>query len=164
MTGQRPNAVPRRWRWLAWAPLSFLLSLAQAVEPAQEVVVIAHGAFAAQSLTPAELALIFRRTETIDARGSALVPVNLPGTHPLRVAFSRALFRLDPADMEAYWNERYFHGVAPPHVVASVEAMLRCVAATEGAIGYVPACAVDARVKVVAHLNARDVDSALQCP
>ena len=151
-------------RWSATLLGALLWTLTHAAEPAVGIAVIAHPDFAAQALNPAELAAIFRRTEIIDGRGVALVPVNLPGTHGLRMAFSEALFHLEPAEMEGYWNERYFHGVSPPHVVASVEAMLRFVAATEGAIGYVPACAVDERVKVVARLALHhEADPALQC-
>ncbi len=151
---------PLAWLLLVWlaAPCS------QAGETLATIVVIAHDGFAQNALTPAEIAAIFRRTETIDQRGQALVPVNLPGSHGLRRAFSRAMFNREPAEMEAYWNERYFHGVAPPHVVASVEAMLRFVAATDGAIGYVPACAVDARVKVVARIAAsHELPAAFEC-
>ena len=142
------------WAWL-------LPSWTLAEDAPASIAVIAHVNFEHASLTPAELAAIFRRTEIIDGRGQSLVPVNLPGHHGLRVAFSRALFKLEPAEMEDYWNQRYFHGVAPPHVVASVEAMLRFVAVTDGAIGYVPACAVDARVKVVAYLDAPHTERSL---
>ncbi len=138
---------------LAW----LLAPWAMADPSAAMIAVIAHGDFAQDALDSAELAAIFRRTQIIDQRGQPLVPVNLPGHDALRVAFSRTLFNLEPAEMEAYWNERYFHGVTPPHVVASVEAMLRFVAATDGAVGYVPLCAVDERVKVVARLVARSV-------
>ncbi len=93
------------------------------------------------------LAAIFRRKLRVTADGQALVPVNLRLTDPLRTAFSLTVFGLEPAAMETYWNERYFHGVQPPPVVSSAEAMLRFVAATDGAIGYVPACRVDPRVR-----------------
>lgn len=163
MTRHAPHTARPRGAWLLGALLSLALPAAEALDTAQDIVVIAHADFARQDLTPAELALIFRRIELVDARGVALVPVNLPGTHALRVAFSRALFKLSPGAMEAYWNERYFHGVAPPHVVASVEAMLRFVASTDGAVGYVPACAVDARVKVVARLRVGEGAHNLHC-
>lgn len=97
----------------------------------------------------ATLAGIFKRKQRLAADGSALVPVNLPAEDARRIAFTRAVFALGPADLDSYWNERYFHGISPPHVVHSVEAMLRFVAATPGAIGYVPACHVDARVRVL---------------
>lgn len=152
MTGMTTPRARRLGRWAALLLWVVSMPVAWAAEPVAGIAVIAHRAFARQSLSPAELGAIFRRTEVVDTDGQPLVPVNLPGHHPLRVAFSLALFDLEPADMEAYWNERYFHGVAPPHVVASVEAMLRFVAATAGAVGYVPQCAVDERVKVVALL------------
>ncbi|MCC7120335.1 MAG: hypothetical protein IT493_02155 [Gammaproteobacteria bacterium] len=107
-----------------------------------------------------ELAAIFKRRRRVDAEGAALVPVNLPAPAPLRIAFSRAVFAQDPADLDPYWNERYFHGISPPHVVNSIEAMLRFVAATPGAVGYVPACRADARVRVVLVLPATLADCA----
>jgi len=105
-------------------------------------------------LDRAAVASIFRRKLRTLPAGERLVPVNLPASDPLRTAFSMAVFELEPAAMDAYWNERYFHGVSPPHVLASVEAVLRFVATTPGAIGYVPACAVDGRVQVLMTLPA----------
>ena len=116
-------------------------------EPALAVIVAPDHPLA--TLDRPGLASIFRRKLRVTADGETLVPVNLPAADPLRIAFSRAVFAQDPADLDTYWNERYFHGVSPPHVVASIEAMLRFVAATPGAIGYVPACRVDARVRVL---------------
>jgi hypothetical protein len=48
-------------------------------------------------------------------------------------------------------------------VLASVEAILRFVAATPGAIGYVPACAVDGRVRLLMVLPVAD-PAATRCP
>lgn len=132
--------------WLAGL-LAGLLGSAAAADPA--IAVIVHPDTQLQALDTEELANIFRLKIRIDDRGTRLVPVNLPGSDPLRILFSRLLFKLEPEDMEAYWNERYFHGISPPHVVASTEAMLRFVAATEGAVGYVLDCQVDERVRVV---------------
>lgn len=95
---------------------------------------------------------IFLRRIVIDDAGQALVPVNLPAADPLRVAFSMTLLGKDPAALQRYWNERYFHGMSPPYVVASQEAVLRFVAETPGAIGYVASCQADRRVRVVARL------------
>lgn len=117
-------------------------------ETAALAVIVAPGHPLA-TLDRASLAGIFKRKQRVTADGAALVPVNLPASDALRIAFSRAVFALEPGELDAYWNERYFHGVSPPHVVTSVEAMLRFVARTPGAIGYVPACRVDSRVRVV---------------
>jgi len=108
-----------------------------------------------------DLANIFRRRLRFSTAGETLVPVNLPLANPIRIAFSRSVYDLFPEDMEAYWNERYFHGVSPPHVVASVEAMLRFVAGTPNAIGYVLDCQVDDRVEVILRIAIADPDPGL---
>jgi len=67
-----------------------------------------------------------------------------------------------PEDMQSYWNDQYFHGVLPPPVLDSEEAVLRFVSSTAGAIGYVSACAVDKRVEIVALISGPD--GAGPCP
>jgi hypothetical protein len=54
-----------------------------------------------------------------------------------------------PEELETYWNDQYFHGVMPPHVVTSEEAVLRFVVSTPGAIGYVTEGAVTKEVQVL---------------
>ena len=93
---------------------------------------------------------IFLKRIAIDRRGQSIIPLNLPPDHRLRLAFSLALLGEAPQDLQNYWNQRYFHGVSPPYVVNSQEAMVRFVARTPGAIGYVAPCDVDDRVKEVA--------------
>lgn len=95
---------------------------------------------------------IFLKRIVIDDAGNALVPLNLPPEDPLRAAFSRGLLGKAPDALQRYWNERYFQGVSPPYVVRSQEAMLRFIAETPGALGYVASCLVDRRVQVVAEL------------
>ncbi len=93
---------------------------------------------------------IFLKRIAIDRRGQGIIPLNLPPDHRLRLAFSLALLGETPQNLQNYWNQRYFHGVSPPYVVNSQEAMVRFVAKTPGAIGYVAPCDVDDRVKEVA--------------
>jgi hypothetical protein len=95
------------------------------------------------------VSLIYRRKQTLWKDGRRIQPVNLPAGAPLRRAFSQCVLGQPPEGTEDYWREMYFHGVLPPHVVASEEAMVLFVIATPGAIGYVSACPPDARVVVV---------------
>ena len=95
---------------------------------------------------------VFLKRITVDDHNVAVVPLNLPPANTARLAFTASLWGGQPEDQQGYWNERYFHGVTPPYVVLSDEAMLRFVTETPGAIGYVAACRVDARVRVVAQL------------
>ncbi len=93
---------------------------------------------------------IFLKRITIDRQGHALIPLNLPPDHPLRRAFSIALLGQSTRALQSYWNQRYFHGVSPPYVMNSQEAVVRFVAKTAGAIGYVATCQMDDKVRQVA--------------
>ena len=96
------------------------------------------------------LKLVYLRKLMLDSNGKRWLPLNLPSSHELRIAFSLALFKSLPDEQESFWNEQYYQGITPPHVVASEEAVLRFVAITPGAIGYVNQRNVDERVKVLA--------------
>ena len=132
--------------WLA-------LALPAAAADLPFAVIAAPGA-TDQHLTRESVALIFRRKQNYWESGTRIQPVNLAADHPLRLAFSRAVLGADPAALDSYWNEQYFRGIRPPYVVASNEAMLRFVAETPGAIGYVDACLVGSDVAVIGYLDA----------
>lgn len=100
-----------------------------------------------------ELGLIFWRKKLYAAHGQALHPVNLHSEHPLRLRFSQQVLHSSPKSQINYWNGLYFHGVQPPFTVESEEAMIRYVAETDGAIGYIDACHVDDRIKPVLWLT-----------
>lgn len=116
----------------------------------------------------ADLALIFWRKKLYWAEGVRMQPVNLPTANALRRQFSLKILNTLPEDQTEYWNEMYYHGVMPPHVVSSQEAVLRYVADTPGAIGYIDACKVDARVKAIYWMTAESVftsaPASLNCP
>jgi ABC-type phosphate transport system substrate-binding protein len=112
-------------------------------------VVVAAASVPDSSVTMATVAGIYLRKRQMWHDHSRIVAVNLPATHPLRHDFSLRVLGRDPAALQAYWNKEYFHGVLPPIVLASEEAVMRFVAETPGAIGYVSNCMVDKRVAVV---------------
>lgn len=96
-----------------------------------------------------DLALVYRRKRLLWEGGGRIQPVNLPPENPLRQVFSQRVLNNTPQELSQYWSTMYFHGISPPHVLASQEAVLRFVAETPGAIGYVSACKADHRVKPV---------------
>lgn len=104
-----------------------------------------------------ELALIYRRKKLVWDDGSRIHPVNLPAAHPLRRQFSVAVLGAGVEALESYWNDQYFHGIAPPFVLASDEAVLRFVEQTPGAIGYLGYCAVAGRARIVLALDEHGV-------
>ncbi len=118
-------------------------------EPAIAVVV-GHNMAPQEAVTTTIVLGMFARKRLFWSDHSAVVPVNLAASHPIRRAFSLWIFRKTPEQLQDYWNDQYFHGVLPPPVLASEEAVLRFVASTSGAVGYVSSCNVDRRVDVIA--------------
>jgi hypothetical protein len=96
---------------------------------------------------------IYLRKSMLDDNGIPWVPLNLPISDQLRQGFSLALLKQRPEDLEEYWNNQYFHGINPPGILMSEEAVLRFVAITPGAIGYVRQRSVDARVRVIKRIS-----------
>jgi hypothetical protein len=113
------------------------------------------------ALSPIELLGIYGRKRRLWEDGTSIVAVNLPASHALRRSFSMAIFKRSPEDLQSYWNDQYFHGVVPPPVLASEEAVLRFVSSTPGAVGYVSSCLIDKRVMVVALIP--NADGAAAC-
>ena len=143
--------MPRRRHLLLGSAVTLLAGAAVRAADAPVLVVAAPGA-RPPALGLAELAQVYRRQRSfID--GQRVQPVNLPAAHPLRRWFSQQVLGQTPEEMEAWLRDRYFNGVLPPFVLASEEAVLRWVAATPGAIGYVSACAADRRVRTLLQLD-----------
>ncbi len=132
--------------------LSVLLALGLGLPTVSAVelpfVVITSPGASDHRLTAETVSLIFRRKQNYWRNGTRIQPVNLPPAHPLRRAFSQSILGHAPEAMEDYLRDMYFHGVLPPYVLASEEAVVIFVASTPGAIGYVSACIPDHRVDV----------------
>lgn len=119
-----------------------------------EIAVIVAADTADTTLDPALLRDIFLRKIFLDEGGQPYVPVNLPPDNPLRRSLADVLFNKSSRELQDYWNQRYFQGITPPFVLDSQEAVIQFVARTPGAIGYIAACLVDARIKQVLAISA----------
>jgi hypothetical protein len=156
-------------RFLGLLPLfACLLVLlpARAAEPVV-VAIIVPQTHAGGGIATTELSLIFLRKKLYWKNGQRIQPVNLSSDNPLRRVFSHEVLGSLPESQTEYWNIQYYHGISPPYVVDSQEAMLRFVAETEGAIGYVDACKADNRVKVIAWISESGLSLSkpqLDCP
>lgn len=141
---------PRSLRWLLTASVLAWCGCATA-EGAIAVIVARQDSMRIQGhpLDHATLRDIYLKKIRLDDRGHVVVPVNLPAGHPLREAFSLSLLRETSDALQNYWNTRYFHGERPPYVLDSEQAVMRFVAKTKGAVGYVAACHADDSVRVI---------------
>ena len=102
-----------------------------------------------ESVEARDLVRIYLRKRRFWNDGSPIVPLNREAGSVEREAFSASVFGAESTYLAAYWNERYFHGVFPPTVLASNEAIKRYVATDRGAIGYIDAREIDSSVHVV---------------
>lgn len=122
---------------------------------ASSLVIVVRPSNPVRSLKRSELERIYRRTTRFWSEHSTassvlpILPINLPPGNHLRQAFSRSILRTDDETLATYWNREYFRGVLPPMVLQSPAAVRAYVAATPGAIGYLPSDLVDASVAVV---------------
>ncbi len=139
----------KRARYGHWLPALLLLTTCSGTTLAAGIVVIGQTGTSQAPVDRSHLRNIFRRQLRVSPQGQVLVPVNLPASHPLRQAFTRIVLKHSPESMREYWNEQYFHGISPPYVLASQEAVIRFVSQTPGAIGYILECRIDARVQVL---------------
>lgn len=152
---------------LVLAALCGLLGAGRTVAAAPARIAVIVGPSAPRiALSHGTLRDIYLMKVFVDRDGHRLIPVNLPPESPLREAFTRALIRMSDNRLQDYWNRQYFQGVSPPYVLASPQAVVRFVASTPGAIGYVPACALDTSVQVALWLPlpAGSDASAAACP
>lgn len=162
-----------RWQRLHWIRLGLLLAMfslwphAVRAEHDEVLAVIVHPEMSHPSLSKSELSLIFWRKKLYWSNGQRIQPVNLGVEHPSRLQFSKRILASLPESQTDYWNGLYYHGVSPPRVMQSSEAVIRFVAESKGAIAYVDACRVDGRVKVLAWITPQgdvtDAPSDTQC-
>jgi ABC-type phosphate transport system substrate-binding protein len=131
------------------ASMLLLLAMPDAWAAERAFAVITAAGATEHRLTHETVSLIFRRKQNYWENGTRIQPVNLPPAHPLRRAFSQSILGRPPEALEDYWREMYFHGVLPPHVLASEEAVILFVSSTPGAIGYVSTCVPEHGVNVV---------------
>ena len=137
--------------FMGW--LIFFSCPANADRSAPGIAIIMAPGSSQTRLTREELLLIFKSKKQFWDDGQRIRAINLPAHHPLRYAFSMAVLKQSSEEMEDYWSDMYFHGVLPPYVFNSEEAVIRFVAVTPGAIGYVSHCIVDHRVIVILQLD-----------
>lgn len=139
-----------------WAVIGMVLPIAQLSADSTQsfkgtIAVIIHPSHQVEALklTPENLNPIFWRKQRYWPKGLTIKPVNLDIQHPIRLQFSQIILGSLPSAQVDYWNGQYFNGIKPPYAVKSEEAVLRYVANTKGAIGYIDACLVDDRVNAV---------------
>jgi hypothetical protein len=122
-------------------------------DPAQpqeaQLAVIASNLDSLPKIDDSSLREVYLKRVFLNSDGRPYIPVNLPATHPLRNLFLSTVLKMNAPQMQIYWDRRYFQGVSPPFVLGSQRAVVKFVATTPGAIGYVQRCQVTPEVHVI---------------
>ena len=101
-------------------------------------VVVVHPDVIVKTLSVRELGRIYKKVVTEWPDRSRISPVELGGTSPVRKQFYQDTMNIMVGDVATYWiNQAMTTGIKPPRVFPSNELVLKYVARTPGAIGFV---------------------------
>ncbi|WP_228612908.1 phosphate ABC transporter substrate-binding protein [Alkalimonas sp.] len=129
---------------------SVLLSAGLVAEP---LAVIVHPTNVAE-LSAEDVSRLYLGRGRTFSDGNSAIPINLAEGMPGRERFDERALNRSSAQLKAYWSKLVFTGKGtPPQEVDSFDEMLKLVATNPSIVGYVPAAAVDERVRVVLQLD-----------
>ncbi|WP_054015493.1 hypothetical protein [Pseudoalteromonas sp. R3] len=130
--------------------LCFLLLITCTAKATDPLVVIVHRDNPNQQLSQYQLIDLYMGKYAAFPDGTLATVLDYEQGHPLRVEFLTTLTGRPMSQINAYWSQVKFSGKASfPQAYQSIEAILKAVASTPDAIGYVPETALTEDVKVV---------------
>jgi hypothetical protein len=126
------------------------LGLQAAGKAGDPLVVIVHPSNRFDALSRSKVSYLFLRRVSRWPWGAEVAPVELLNPSKVRGDFLGQVLRMTEEQLQAYWiDQRTTRGVSPPVQVADGTSVKALVAARPGAIGYIPADALDGTVKVL---------------
>jgi ABC-type phosphate transport system substrate-binding protein len=146
----------RRWgrrKNGAQGMLLLLLTLLHAVPTAlalDDVAVIGHRDLSSEPLSTHSIRAVFAMRQRSWPDGQAVRVFVLPDDDLLHIRFTKAVLGVFPHQLRLAWDRQVFSGSgqAPQRVADEIE-MLRRVAATPGAIGYITRGALNEQVRAI---------------
>jgi hypothetical protein len=112
--------------------------------------VIVHPSNRFDALSRSKVGFLFQRRVSRWPWGAEVVPIELSKPNKVRGEFIAQVLRTTEEQLQAYWiDQQTTRGVSPPIQVPNVQSIKALVAARPGAIGYIPAEALDGTVKAL---------------
>lgn len=119
-------------------------------ETGKPFVVIVNKANKYDSLSRAQLRIIFLRKVSRWPWGAETVPVDLAEGSPVREAFIRTVLATSREHLAVYWiDQKVTLNLDPPIRVANAAVAKAVVASKAGAVAYIPPEALDGTVKIL---------------
>lgn len=111
---------------------------------------IAHKEVAEQELSVAQLRRIYSMRQTRWSDNTPITLFVLPSQHQVHKTFAQQTLKILPYKLERIWNKSTFSGLGvAPIVVNSPDEMLKAVASTPGALGYMQKNSRNEQVNVI---------------
>lgn len=131
--------------------MALLLTTATAAAVGGDMVLIAHRSVPVDRISKGGLSRLYLRGGAHWPDGTAALPFDVAGEPPHKLAFYRENLERSLYEVRAQRARQIFTGIGDvPDTVSSFDEMIRRVAATPGAVGYVPAAMVDGSVRALA--------------
>jgi len=116
--------------------------------PNYQFVVVVNQRNPITELTESKLKTIFLRQISRWPWGAEIRAVELPEASTIRREFVKYVLGSTSAELAIYWiDQKTTRNIGPPDVAPNAEAIKTIVSAQAGAIGYIPASALDGTVK-----------------
>lgn len=100
------------------------------------------------SLNILQVRSIFLKKQTM-MNELELVPINLPAFHEARRSFETNVLDMSQSRLKSYWVKQHYQGHRPPLTMKSFQGLKAFIKNVDGAIGYIPADAMDSSLKQV---------------
>lgn len=121
--------------------LSLLAVLAMGLAPSSgaegRYQIIVHPGVKGTQIPRTTLSSIFQKKAPRWGDGSPVLPVDQSMRSPVRQSFAADVLQQPMVEVQMFWSRRMARGVMPPPVKQTDEDVVKFVAATPGAIGYV---------------------------
>lgn len=118
------------------ALVATLILAAAATAGANDVLVVFNAAFPIDAPGRADVRQVFLEDVTLD--GARIVPAVYEDTDPDQTHFVESVLGMSPMEYDMHWSRRILRdGSVPPRRFFTVDALLRFVAGTPNAVGYV---------------------------
>jgi ABC-type phosphate transport system substrate-binding protein len=118
--------------------LILLITLICLPVQAANILVICSKQVVESELTVDDVQKIFLGKKAFWQNGAKIVPVILE-EQTIQPAFLKEYVKKTPSAFSAYWNQLLFTGKGiPPRIFENKKELVRFIAVTQGAIGYVP--------------------------
>ncbi len=140
--GSRPGIGP--------ATLVLVVALAWLPSPAAAVDLVAHPSVSSGQLSQVAAKAMFSMRQTRWPDGAQVRVFVLPDGHATHNAFCKEKLNIYPYQLRQIWDKQVYSGTGQaPVEVATEEEMLKSVASTPGAIGYVRKADSNEQVRII---------------